>query len=126
MNNLTISGNIGRDAEVRTTQTGKQLCSFTVAVSGRRKDDLPTWFDCSIWGDRASKVAPYIRKGDKISLCGEVLAREHDGKAYLQVNVREFTFMGGSQRDQPAQPSQGGYGGGEMSDEIPFMWEGRA
>jgi single-strand DNA-binding protein len=124
MNTLTIAGNIGRDAELRTTQNGKKVANFTVAVSGRRKDDPPTWFDCSLWGDRADKLAQYIRKGDKIAVTGEVGAREHNGKAYLQVNVRDLTFMGGgnAQLDQSAGTAYGGTTGGapDMDDEIPF------
>ena len=130
MNTLTIAGNIGRDAELRTTQGGKKVANFPVAVSGRRKEDPPTWFDCSLWGDRADKLAQYIRKGDKIAVVGEVSAREHNGKAHLQINVRDLTFMGGGQRDtqrndyQDSTGTTGGYapagGTGDMDDEIPF------
>lgn len=118
MNNLTIAGNVGRDAELRTTQQGKDVCGFTVAVSNG-KDRDPTWFDCSLWGDRAKKLAPYIRKGDKITVAGEVSAREHNGKAYLQVFVRDLTFQSPKSSDTQPNP-QGGYGGGDMDDEIPF------
>ena len=136
MNSLTIAGNVGRDAELRTTQNGKKVAKFTVAVAGRRKDDPATWFDCSLWGDRADKLAQYIRKGDRIAVVGDVSTREHNGKAYLQVNVRDVTLMGGNKRDDnaPSQQSQLGgnaYGastGGlpDMDDEIPFAAEVRA
>ena len=121
MNNLIIAGNIGKDAELRQTQNGKQVCGFSVAVSGR-KDDPATWFDCSIWGERAAKVAPYIRKGDRITVSGEVSAREHNGKAYLQVFVKDFTFQGGKSEGGTGT-GQDGYsqpGPADMDDEIPW------
>ena len=126
MNNLTIAGGIGKDAETRTTQSGKNVTSFSVAVSkGRDKETI--WFDCSIWGERGDKVAQYIRKGGKITVSGEVSAREHNGKAYLQIFVRDFTLQGGGRddsdqgygNDQGRQaPPDGGYG--DLDDFVPF------
>ena len=54
MNNLTIAGALGRDAETRTTQTGETVTGFSVAVSNGKDRDA-TWFDCSLWGDRGPK-----------------------------------------------------------------------
>lgn len=133
MNCLTIAGNVGKDAELRTTQQGKQVASFSVGVSQGR-DKETTWFDCSIWGERAAKLQPYIRKGDKITVMGEVSAREHNGKAYLQVFVRELTLQGGKRDSTPAQSDGygsgqasygGGYGAGDVEDTIPFAPEWR-
>lgn len=129
MNNLTIAGNVVRDAELRNTQNGKQVLGFSVAVN--RNKDHAEFFDCSVWGERAAKLQPYIRKGDRITVCGEVSAREHNGKAYLQVFVKDLTFGGSSGRsEEPRQQDQssqqvpaGGYG--DMDDEIPFMREWR-
>ena len=73
MKQVIIAGNIGRDAEVRTTQNGDKVTSFAVAVSGFRKADPTTWFDCSIWGNRGEKVAGYIRKGGKTYSGGKVV-----------------------------------------------------
>ena len=129
MNNLTIAGNIGKDAELRTTQNGKDVASFTVAVSNGKNKDA-TWFDCSIWGDRAAKLQPYIRKGDKITVSGEVSAREHNGKAYLQLFVREVTLQGVKRQDDGYPDSTGTTGGtaygrqiepiDDLNDEIPW------
>ena len=137
MNNLTIAGNVGKDAEVRNTQNGKTVCNFTVAVSGRSKDADSTWFDCALWGERGEKLAQYIRKGDKITVAGEVSAREHSGKAYLQIFVKEVTLQGGKPSDGgSAYPDSTGTTGGSaygagtggapnMDDEIPFYPEVR-
>lgn len=137
MINLTIAGNVGKDAETRTTQDGKKFTSFPVAVSkGRDKDTV--WFDCTIYGDRGEKVAQYIRKGDKITVSGDVSARAHDGKAYMSIFVKDFTFQGGNQQSgdqggyqdkalqgpQGGAPAGGSYGG-DLEDSIPFAAEKR-
>ena len=72
MKNLTIAGNIGKDAEVRKTQDGTVVTGFSVAVedrSGREKQTL--WFDCSIWGQRGEKLAQYLTKGSKVTVSGD-------------------------------------------------------
>lgn len=133
MNNLTIAGNVGRDAEVKSTQSGDDVASFSVAVNDGK--DKTTWFDCSLWGDRARKLAPYITKGSKITVSGAVSAREYQGKAYLQVRVSQVTFMSSREDREASKPSQiadqrsgggapAGGGGrnkyGDLDDKIPF------
>jgi len=132
MQQLTIAGNVGKDAELRQTQNGDQVLNFSIAVdNGKDKDGNKrdaTWFDCSLWGKRASSLQSYITKGTKLVVTGRPTTREYNGKAYLGCSVGELTFMGGGQqRDQ--QRSQG-YGAGgsamsDMDDEIPFAAEWR-
>lgn len=114
MQNLTIAGNVGRDAELRSTQGGDKVLNFSVAVdNGKDKDGQkrqPTWFDCSLWGKRAESLEPFIKKGSKLVVSGRPTAREYQGKAYLGVNVSELTFMGGGS-NEGGGGSSGGYGG---------------
>lgn len=134
MQTLTLAGTVGRDAELRNTPSGDQVLNFSLAIdngkdkSGNKRE--PTWFDCSLWGKRAAALAPHIRKGDKLAVTGRPLGREHNGKVYLGCNVQELTFMGGGKRDDAGghdakktaydAQSPGGFGGGDMDDEIPF------
>ena len=142
---LTIAGNVGKDAELRSLQSGETVLNFSVAVdngkdkNGNKRD--PTWFDCAVWGKRADSLKGYIKKGTKLTLSGRPGARAHDGKAYLQLTVNELTFMSSSQGggqtgaydDAPSgqRNDAGGYGGAgaasgggrsgfDDSDEIPF------
>ena len=108
MNNITIAGNIGKDAEVRSTPNGDRVAGWSVAVNEGK--DRTTWFSCSLWGDRAEKLAPFIRKGDRIAVSGSVSARAHDGKAYLEVRVSQVTFLSSKREDY--RPG--------LDDEIPF------
>jgi single-strand DNA-binding protein len=116
---VTIAGNIGRDSELRRTQKGDEVAGFTVAVS-KGKDQPTTWWDCSLWGARAEKLAPYIRKGGKVTVTGEFSTREHEGKTYLQIRVSDIALQSraedsGHRAEPPAQASPH-----ELNDEIPF------
>jgi single-strand DNA-binding protein len=115
MKNITIAGNIGKSAEVRTAGQGK-VTGWTVAVDDGWGDKKTTiWFDCNWWGQRGEKVAQYIQKGGKITVSGELSKREHDGKTYLTVNVSDVTLQ--SKADGGGQSGdQGGYGSGGQSD----------
>lgn len=129
MKNITIAGNIGKNAEIRNAGQNK-VTGWTVAVDDGWGDNKTTiWFDCNFWGQRGEKVAPYIQKGGKITVTGELSKREHDGKTYLTVNVNDITLQsrsgeqsGGDQGGYGGGPvnSGGGYGGGLDGDTIPF------
>lgn len=120
MKNLTISGNIGKSAELRKTGNGDQVAGFSVAVDDGFGDKKRTlWFDVSIWGKRAETLAPMLAKGGKVTVTGDLSTREHEGKTYLTLRADNVTLMSGRQdRDEPRQeraPVRD-----EEPDEIPF------
>lgn len=131
MKNITIAGNIGRDAETRSLNSGDTVTGFSVAVEDRAgKEKKTLWWDCSFWGKRGESLAQYLTKGSKVTVSGDFGTREHDGKTYLTVRVNDVTLQGGSQRDdsQPRQQSGGGGGGYSsqsgfddgLDDSVPF------
>lgn len=128
MQNLTIAGNVGKDAELRRTQAGDAVLGFSMAVdNGKDKggNKRPaTWFDCSIWGKRAESLQGHISKGTKLVLTGRPTARAHEGKAYLGISVNELTFMGGGEeRRDTGGSDSGGYDQSsqrDLEDEVPF------
>lgn len=104
MNLCTFIGRIGKDAVTRFTQAGKPVTGWSLAVDSGYGDDKKTlWLDCSFWGERGQKVAEFIRKGDRIGVAGEIGTREHDGKTYITLNVREVTLLG-DKKEGSAQP----------------------
>lgn len=121
MQMITIAGNVGKDAEVRRTQKGDTVAGFSVAVS-RGKDQPTTWWDCSLWGVRAEKLAPYIRKGGKVTVTGEFSTREHEGKTYLQCRVNDIALQSRADEGSGQSASQGGLQNAPagLDDEIPF------
>jgi single-strand DNA-binding protein len=106
MNNFAGIGRAGRDAVVRHTQAGKAVTGWALAVdTGFGDNKQTTWIDCSAWGDRFTKIAEYIRKGDRVGVVGEIGTREHDGKTYVTLNVRDVTLLG-DKRDGATKPAQ--------------------
>lgn len=104
MNLCAFIGRIGKDAVTRFTQAGKPVTGWSLAVDvGFGEDKKTLWIDCAFWGDRGQKVCEYIRKGDRIGVAGEIGTREHDGKTYVTLNVREVTLLG-DKKEGSAQP----------------------
>jgi single-strand DNA-binding protein len=106
MNVLTISGNIGRDAEVRNAG-GTQVAGFSLAMKSGFGDKAQTiWVDCSLWGKQAeSGLVQYLKKGQFVVVTGEMGTREHEGKTYITLRVNGVT-LGGKQDGQGQAPQQ--------------------
>jgi single-strand DNA-binding protein len=143
MKNITIAGNIGKDAVVRAAGDSN-VASWPVAVDdGFGQNKRTIWFDCSMWGGRGEKLAPHLTKGSKVAVSGEFSTREHDGKTYMTVRVSDVTLQGGGQSGQGdggqrgGNDQSGGRGGApaggaagkppafDDGDEIPFTCEAR-
>src|SRR3954464_4529220 len=126
MNVWTFSGRVGADAELRTTQSGEKVLSFRVANDIGFGDRRTTqWVDCSMWGKRAESVANYIKKGDKITVSGELKLEEfqrRDGTPGSKLAVRvndldlasrqESAGGGGGDFEAAGGGGDGGGGGG--------------
>ena len=88
MNTLAISGNLTRDAQLRDVG-GKQVLGFSVA-DNRGKEKQAIFWDCSIWGDRATKLAEMLTKGRHVTVTGSVQSIEvKDDKAYPRLYVND-------------------------------------
>lgn len=100
MNKLTIIGNLTADPETRTTSTGKDVCSFTVAVNRPRRngeDQGADFFRVSAWDERGKLCQQYLSKGRKVCVIGPVSARaymrEDEPAASLEVTAHEVEFI---------------------------------
>lgn len=105
-NTLIISGNLGRDAETRYTPSNKAIVQFSVpATSGFGDSQKTTWIRCNWFGDRAVKVADYLKKGAGVIVQGEFSLNTYTGKDGIEksspeLNVRELTLIGGKRNDE--------------------------
>lgn len=126
---VTLAGTTGKDAQFKTTQTGKGFCSFSVAVNtGYGDNRQTTWWDVTRWGNGADKLTEMLPKGTKVTVIGEVSIRERDGKTYLQCRADHVTLQGGRQTDPNERREQRSGGGGSqqsfrdetLDDEVPF------
>jgi single-strand DNA-binding protein len=133
MNKFIFTGNLGKDAEVKVTQSGMSVCSFSVAVkSGYGDKQKTTWANCSLFGKRAEGQLPqYLKKGAQVAISGELTLDEWEGKdgttqKSIKVNVDDLDLIGGkpegsapAQR-QPQQTPAAPAPGDDGFDDIPF------
>ena len=82
MNQIILIGRITADPELRTTQSGINMASFTVAVQRRYKNDQGRYdadfIRCVAWRQTADFLHQYATKGRKIALTGELQSRTYD------------------------------------------------
>ena len=106
MNSLVITGNLGKDAEMRSLNDGTPVLSFSVADSQGR--DKPTiWWNCALYGRRAESLQQYLTKGQQVTVIGNVTEREwtdRDGvkRKSMDVRVSDLALQGG-RRESPQQ-----------------------
>lgn len=94
MRQITISGNLGKDAELRNTNNGMQVANFSLAVRQNRPSENgeygTDWFRCVVWGKRAQTVGNYFKKGSHVTLTGTLNISEYNGSTQLEVDVSDF------------------------------------
>ena len=102
INRVSLSGNLTRDPELRSTTSGSQVLSFGIAVNDRRRnaqgewEDVPNYVDCVVFGARAESLSRFLAKGQKIVLEGKLRWSqwERDGqkRSKLEVIVDNLDF----------------------------------
>ncbi len=125
---ITITGALGRDAELKRTKTGDEVLSFPVGVSQGYGDNKTTnWYRCSMWGKRAVNLQQYLMKGVKVAVAGEMKTGEYEGKTQLNIDVATLDFMSRGETAPARQPTahdkakQNGYQRDDyLEDEAPF------
>ena len=98
MNKITIIGNLTADPEHRTTQAGKEVATFTVAVNRKGDRDKADFFRVSAWGELGGVCMKYLSKGRKVSVVGPVSVsayKDRDGEARgnLELMAQEIEFL---------------------------------
>ena len=115
LNQIFIMGRLARDPEVRHTQSGVTVCSFTLAVdrdikdkqTGERKTD---WIPVTAWRGTGELVSRYLHKGDSIVVVGRLEIQEwtdRQGNKRTAPNVSaENVYFTGGRRQETAQSYQ--------------------
>jgi|WetSurMetagenome_2_1015567.scaffolds.fasta_scaffold476819_2 single-strand DNA-binding protein len=99
-NNITVSGRISSDPELRYTVEGKALCRFKIPVyAGKNKDggyNPSLWVKIVLWESDAEFVAEHYKKGDDVQVTGylgyeEWMAKDGSTKGDYTINKPEVT-----------------------------------
>lgn len=127
INQVSMSGNLGADAELRSTRGGTPVLTFALAVNERVKQadgtwgDRATWIDCVLFGARAQALADWLRKGNKVAVQGRLRTStwERDGVSHkrTEVVVEEVDLMT-VKRDRQQGTAQNAPG--VYDEDVPF------
>lgn len=110
INQVILMGRLTRDPEVRTTSTGKNITSFSIAVDRGGQDDQADFFDVTAWEKLGELVSQYLSKGRRCLVQGRLRQDSWDDKetgkkrTRIEVVATDVTFLDG--------PAEGGNGGG--------------
>ena len=89
MNNVTLVGRLTKDPEVKTTTTGKDTCSFSIAVDRPTKEKTADFISCVAWEKNAELIGKYLSKGSRIGIIGAIQSRSWEGTDGKRIYVTE-------------------------------------
>jgi len=130
INHVVLVGRLTRDAELKYTNSGLQICSFSIANNYRKKQgdnwvEEANFFNCFMMGRRAEALHRYLTKGTQVGIEGALRFSkwESDGqpRSKVEVMVNEIQLFGGrsgSPRDGGSYDSGSFAGPGGQSDSV--------
>jgi single-strand DNA-binding protein len=116
INRVVLTGNLTRDPELRSLQSGTSVCSLRIASNSRRKEgssgewvDKPNYFSVTVWGAQGENCARFLAKGRPVCIDGRLDWREWQDKEgnkreSVEIIADSVQFLGG--------PADGNGGGG--------------
>lgn len=131
MNHVSITGRLGRNPELRTTQTGTSVVNISLAVDDSREKDRAHWIDVVIWGRQADAFADFLSKGRRVGVEGRLQQRtweDRDGnkRSTIEVVCERWVFLdsvrdqGDTRQDDRPDSTANAPG---SSDERPPVWD---
>jgi single-strand DNA-binding protein len=126
INRVVLTGNLTRDPELRSTQSGLSVCSLRIASNTRRKnnatgewEDKPNFFDVTVWGAQGENCARFLAKGRPVAIDGRLEWREWEDRESgakrqaVDIIADAVQFLGGREE------GQGGGGGFTPRSDVP-------
>ena len=138
INRVCITGNLTRDPELRSTAGGMAILKMGIAVTARRKnaqsgewEDVPNFFDVTVFGSRGESLSRFLSKGSKIAVEGKLRwhqweTPEGDKRSKVEIIADDIEFMstrgegGGGSYDAPAPSSSAAPVDPVTDEDIPF------
>lgn len=120
INSTILSGRLTADPELRVTNSGKSVTSFTLAVDKKADgDETADFFDIVVWGNTAEAVCKYTGKGSKVVVSGRLGTRKYEDKQgnsrkVVEVTAERVEFMDAKKAEPEIQTPAAD------DDELPF------
>ena len=126
INKAILMGRLTRDPELRHTNSGTAVCSFSIAINNGFGENAQTDFiNCVAWNKTAEFVSKYFSKGKMIIVIGRISTRSWDGpdgkKNYATEVVANEVAFGESKRDGGDYGSASSFGSASAPESIPAM-----
>ena len=122
INRVILTGNLTRDPELRSTNSGFNICSLRIAVNNRRKDnqsgqwvDEPNYFDITVFGAQGENCAKFLSRGRPVAIDGRLKWREwtdnntQQKRQAVEVIADSVQFLGGGENGGGGGQGGGGY-----------------
>ena len=115
MNKVVMIGNLTKDPEIRTTNGGHSVCTFTLAINRRIADKngerQADFIPVVCWRAQADSCAKYLQKGSKVGVSGTMQTRSYqtqDGsnRQVMELIAEEVEFLDRVQRNSKNQASE--------------------
>ena len=126
MNNVNLIGRLTKAPELRSTTSGKNVCTFTLAVNRKFKKDEADFLNIVAWDKTADLCSKYLNKGDQVGVTGNIQTRSYDDKDGKKVYITEIiaediTFIGSGKKtaENGSEMAQGAFEP-VTDNEIPF------
>lgn len=103
MNKIFLIGNLTKDPELSTVgANNSSVCKFGLAVNRRVNGNQETdFYNITVWRGLGENCAKYLKKGNKIAVCGDISTRTYNDKLYIDVNATDIEFLNTKSQEQP-------------------------
>jgi single-strand DNA-binding protein len=130
INRVVLTGNLTRDPELRSLQSGMSVCSLRIASNTRRKDgatgewgDKPNYFSVTVWGAQGENCARFLSKGRPVCIDGRLDWREWQDQSgnkreSIEIVAEAVQFLGGRD-DAPMGGGGNGNSGFAPHSDVP-------
>jgi single-strand DNA-binding protein len=124
LNKVMLIGNLTRDPELRVTPKGTAICTFSIAVNRKFRDESGadreevTYVDIEAWGKSGENISKYCTKGRPLFVEGRLRLDQWEDKntkekrSRMKVVLENFQFLGSGRGGDSGGDRGGGEGGG--------------
>lgn len=124
LNNAVIMGRLTADPELKTTNNGNNVTSFTVAVERAYHRDQTDFINVVAWRQTAEFVTRYFHKGSMIAVQGSIQTRKYqdrngNSRTAFEIVADQVSFCGSKSETNTGNHNNNNYGGQQQSRPAP-------
>lgn len=127
MNKVVLMGRLTKEPEMRATQSNTAVCSFSLAVNRRFKQEGQPdadFINVTAWAKTAEFVSKYFTKGQQVAVVGRIQTRNYDDKdgkkVFVTEVVAEEAYFADSKKEQSNVTTSAGFMAVEGDSDLPF------